>query len=126
MLKNKTIYLFVVSTVLLILLDFAYLYINKEWYISETEKSQSAPFQIKWGGVFLRYLSQSIGLNIFILQQNASIFHSFLYGLVIYSNYIGTNYATIKMFDETLASVDLLKGGIIMMLTTYLTYVFVE
>lgn len=75
--------------------------------------------------MFIRYLSQISGLNLFILQRNGTLFEGGLYGLIIYSNYLGTNYATIEHFDEKLALVDLCKGGIIMALTTYLTYYFI-
>lgn len=116
--------MFYISIFILIFLDFLYLYFNKKWYINETELSQSKPFQLKWSGVILRYLAQGIGLNIFVLQHGGTIFDAFVYGIIVYSNYIGTNYATISHFDHTLAFVDLLKGGFIMSLTTILTNLF--
>jgi uncharacterized membrane protein len=78
---------------------------------------QGKELKLKWTGVFIRYLSQIIGINLFVLQVNGVIIKSFLFGLIIYGNYIGTNYATIDIFDETLAIFDLLKGGVIMSLT---------
>lgn len=116
----------VISSLLLVILDFIYLYINKKWYIHETEISQSRSFELKWSGVFLRYLTQALGLNLFVLQHNGTPVDAFIYGLIIYGNYIGTNYSTIKIFDETLACVDLLKGGIIMALTTSITYYIIR
>lgn len=113
---------FLISAVILIALDFIYLYVNQAWYIQETETSQGKIFELKWPGVFLRYIAQVIGLNLFVLQHSGSILDAFIYGLIIYSNYIGTNYATISHFDETLAVADLIKGGCIMALTTFLTY----
>jgi uncharacterized membrane protein len=113
---------FFISAIILIALDFIYLYINQSWYIQETEASQGRVFELKWPGVFLRYIAQIIGLNLFVLQHGGSIVDAFIYGLIIYSNYIGTNYATISHFDETLAVVDLIKGGSIMALTAFLTY----
>jgi uncharacterized membrane protein len=112
----------IISAFILIILDFLYLYFNQIWYKIETEKSQGRPFELKWSGVFLRYFAQIIGLNIFVLQHNGTLLDSFIYGLIIYSNYIGTNYATIHHFDESLAMADLIKGGVIMTLTTYFTY----
>ncbi len=122
----KNIKLFIISTIILLALDFTYLLLNKNWYITETKKMQNNEFKLKWFGVFMRYLSQIIGLNLFILQLNGSIIDAFLFGLIIYGNYIGTNYATINIFDEKLAFVDLIKGGIIMALTTYFTYSIVK
>jgi uncharacterized membrane protein len=116
----------IVSSIILIVLDFSYLYINQDWYKKETKRSQGSDLKLKWTGVFLRYLTQIIGLNLFIIQRNGSLLESFIFGLIIYGNYIGTNYATINIFDETLAMTDLFKGGLIMMLTTYLTNFFTK
>ncbi len=119
---NINLKMFIISGVILLLLDFTYLYFNQEWYKSETKKSQGKELKLKLSGVVVRYLSQIIGLNLFVLQHNGSILNSFIYGLVIYGNYLGTNYATIDVFNEKLALTDLAKGGIIMALTTYFTY----
>ena len=115
--------LLIISSLILVSLDFIYIYLNQDWYKTEIRNSQGSELQqLKWSGVTIRYLSQIIGLNLFVLQHNGTILDSFIYGLIIYSNYIGTSYATINYFDEKLAFADLLKGGSIMALTTYLTY----
>jgi uncharacterized membrane protein len=108
------------SSITLLCLDFTYLYIQQNWYKSEIIRMQGSPLELKWEGVILRYLTQIIGLNLFILNNNGTIVDAFIYGIIIYGNYIGTNYATIKIFDEQLAVVDLLKGGTIMALTTFI------
>ena len=112
----------ILSGLILFTLDFIYLFINKNWYKKEIKKSQGNALKLKWFGVLVRYLSQIIGLNLFVLQHNGSILDGLIFGLIIYSNYLGTNYATISHFDEKLAIADFIKGGIIMSLTTYLTY----
>ena len=114
--------LFIISGLILLFFDFSILLLNLKWYKNETIRMQGQKLKIKWFGVFIRYLSQIIGLNLFVLQVNGGIIKSFLFGLIIYGNYIGTNYATINIFDESLAIYDLLKGGIVMALTTYFTY----
>ena len=123
---NKSIKLFIVSAIFLITLELIYFSLNKDWYKKEIKKSQGSELKLKWSGVFVRYLSQIAGLNLFVLQPNGSILQSFIYGLIIYGNYLGTNYATINSFDKKLALVDLLKGGIVMSLTTYFTYNLLE
>lgn len=115
-----------ISGLILVVLDFIYLYINQKWYKQEVKKSQGSELKLKWQGVFVRYLAQIIGLNLFVLQHNGTIFDAFLFGLIIYANYLGTNYATIDYFDEKLALVDFAKGGFIMSLTTFLTYYFIR
>ena len=124
--KINNIKLFLLSGIILIILDFTYLFINQEWYKKEIINSQGSELNLKWFGVIIRYLSQITGLNLFVLQHNGSILDAFLYGIIIYSNYSGTNYATINYFDEKLAITDLFKGGFIMLLTTYLTYKLIK
>jgi uncharacterized membrane protein len=114
-----------ISTIILITVDISYLYLNQLWYKKEIQKMQGYELNLKWSGVILRYLSQIIGLNIFVLQRNGTLLDAFIYGIIIYSNYIGTNYATVNDFDETLAAADLLKGGMVMVLTTFFTYTLI-
>lgn len=122
---NKKFQIFVISGIILILLDFTYLCLNQNWYKQEIKKSQGHKLQLKWFGVLIRYLAQIIGLNLFILHNSptlnkTTLINALLYGLIIYGNYLGTNYATITTFDEKLAIVDFIKGGSIMILTTFL------
>ena len=121
---NKKLQILIISGIILIVLDFTYLYFNQNWYKKEIKKSQGHKLQLKWFGVFVRYLAQIIGLNLFILNNNptlnkTTLINALLYGLIIYGNYLGTNYATITTFNEKLAIVDFIKGGSIMMLTTF-------
>lgn len=121
---NKKLQILIISGIILIVLDFTYLYFNRNWYKKEIKKSQGNKLQLKWFGVFVRYLAQIIGLNLFILNNNptlnkSTLINALLYGLIIYGNYLGTNYATITTFDKKLAIVDFIKGGSIMMLTTF-------
>ena len=111
---------FIKSTLVLLTLDLLYLYINRETYMREIYRSQGSKLDLKWEGVLWRYLSQLIGLNYFVLGKENEISRAFIYGLVIYGNYLGTNYATIRIFDKRLARSDLLKGITLMILTTYL------
>ena len=107
---------------ILFTLDFIYLYLNKNWYLKEIQRSQNSPLELKPIGVVARYVSQALGLYLFVLKNNYSLIYSALYGMIIYSNYLGTNYATIKIFDPKLALVDLFKGSVIMTLTSYIFY----
>lgn len=124
--EKLRIKLLIVSGSVLIILDFLYLFIQQKWYKKEIKKIQGTELKLNWSGVFMRYLSQIIGLNLFVLQNNYSIIYSFIFGIIIYLNYIGTSYATIIDFNEVLAFVDLLKGGIIMALTTYISYLILS
>jgi uncharacterized membrane protein len=114
----------IIVFIILFVIDFIYLYINQDWYKNETYRSQKSELKLKWIGVIFRYIAQSLGLYIFILRNKLNLSYSFLYGIIIYGNYLSTNYATINIFDEKLALADLSKGGIIMIITSYLYYKF--
>jgi uncharacterized membrane protein len=122
MIDKKDIKNIIIVGVILFLLDFTYLYFNQDWYKRETYKSQKSELKLKIIGVIGRYLAQTLGLYIFILRNKLPLIYSLLYGLIIYGNYIGTNYATITIFDEKLAIFDLIKGGTIMTMTSYIYY----
>ena len=122
MMSRQDIKNFIKVIIILFILDFIYLYFNQNWYKKEIYKSQNDELELKWSGVIVRYLTHSLGLYIFVLRNNYSFIYALLYGLIIYGNYLGTNYATIKIFNPTLAIVDLIKGCIIMTLTSYIYY----
>ncbi len=122
MIDKKDIKNIIIVGVILFLLDFIYLYFNQDWYKRETYRSQKSELKLKIIGVIGRYLAQTLGLYIFILRNKLPLIYSLLYGFIIYGNYIGTNYATITIFDEKLAIVDLIKGGTIMTMTSYIYY----
>ena len=113
---------FIKVIVILFILDFIYLYFNQNWYRKEILRTQRSELELKWIGVIARYTTQALGLYIFVLRNNYSLIYALIYGLVIYGNYLGTNYATIKTFDEKLAITDLIKGCSIMILTSYIYY----
>ena len=113
---------FIKVIVILFILDYVYLYFNQNWYRKEILRTQRSELELKWIGVISRYIAQSLGLYIFVLRNNYDLIYSLIYGLVIYGNYLGTNYATIKTFDEKLAITDLIKGCSIMILTSYIYY----
>jgi uncharacterized membrane protein len=120
------IYKLLIVGSILFTLDFLYLYFNQGWYKKEILKMQGSELKLKWVGVFIRYFTQTVGLYIFVLKNKLPLIYSFLYGIIIYGNYIGTNYATINDFDPLLAGFDLLKGGIIMTITSYIFYKLIQ
>ena len=108
--------------VIIFILDFIYFFFYKNWDIKEIYKSQNSELELKSIGVFARYIAQAIGLYVFVLRNKCSLLYASLFGFIIYGNYLGTNYATIKVFDEKLAIVDLIKGTLIMLLSGYIYY----
>lgn len=112
----------VISGLVMLGLDAAYLSLIKEPYLQQIENIQLTKPSVKMIGVFLSYAFMIFGINYFILQKKASLLDAFLFGLVIYGVYDATAYALFTKWSVNLAIIDTLWGGILMMTTAYLTY----
>lgn len=111
-----------ISGVVMLGLDAVYLSLIKEPYLQQIENIQLTRPSVKMTGVFLSYAFLLFGINYFILQKKASLIDAFLFGLVIYGVYDATAYALFTKWSASLAIIDTLWGGILMMTTAYLTY----
>lgn len=114
-----------VSAVIMMALDFIYLYLNKRAFSEHFALVQRVVLQINYVGAIICYILLIFGLYYFILREKRSIEEAFLFGLIIYGVYDSTNYATLKRWSPNLAVMDTIWGGILMSLTTYLTYLIV-
>jgi uncharacterized membrane protein len=112
----------VISGLVMLGLDAGYLSLIKEPYLQQIENIQITKPSVKMLGVFLSYAFMIFGINYFILQKKASLLDAFLFGLVIYGVYDATAYALFTKWSASLAIIDTLWGGILMMTTAYLTY----
>lgn len=112
----------VISGLVMLGLDAAYLSLIKEPYLQQIENIQLTKPSVKMIGVFLSYTFMIFGINYFILQKKASLLDAFLFGLIIYGVYDATAYALFTKWSVNLAIIDTLWGGILMMTTAYLTY----
>ena len=98
--KIINIQLLFVSAIILVALDFSYLYINQNWYKREIKNSQGYELNLKWSGVIIRYLSQIIGLNLFVLQHNGTLLDAFIFGVVYGYEYTKVIYSVKEFQDE--------------------------
>ena len=112
----------VISGLVMLGLDAAYLSLIKEPYLQQIENIQLTKPSVKMIGVFLSYAFMIFGINYFILQKKASLLDAFLFGIVIYGVYDATSYALFSKWSAKLAIIDTIWGGILMMTTAYLTY----
>jgi uncharacterized membrane protein len=111
-----------ISFVILLALDFAYLSFNKDAYLLQIASVQRVSLQPRYLGAILCYAFILFGLWYFILRTHRPVIEAILLGLVIYGVYETTNYATLKKWEPQLAIMDVLWGGALFGLTTYLTY----
>ena len=111
-----------ISSLVMLGLDATYISIIKESYLQQIEDIQTTKPNVNMMGVLLTYITMILGLNYFIIQKKAPLFDAFLFGIVLYGVFDGTNFALFSKWSTKLAIIDVLWGGFLMLVTTYLTY----
>jgi uncharacterized membrane protein len=120
--SEKNIYLLGISIPIFLLLDFIFLFINKENFERQIIQIQRDSLQMNPFGILFCYLFLIVGLYYFILREKKTPLEAFLLGLVIYGVYETTTYSVLKNWKLTTVIMDTLWGGILFYLTTYFTY----
>lgn len=120
---NKiTLYEILISATIMLLLDSIYLSSFKKYFNKVFHSIQGSEIKIKYSGVFLCYIVLLFGINYFIISRRASLLDAFILGFVIYAVYETTNYATLDNWPIFMILLDSLWGGILLMITTFITY----
>jgi uncharacterized membrane protein len=119
---HKLIKRVVISTVILLLLDFIYLSYNRHEMEMQVVNIQRVVMQLKMVPTVLCYLLLIVGLNFFILNRHRPIHEAVLLGIVIYGVFDTTNLAMFKKYKWNLALMDALWGGALFGLTTAVVY----
>ena len=124
----------IVSSVLLLVLDLIWLkgYMGNE-YKKMIRKIQGSDMRVNTIYAILSYTLMIIGLNVFVIpniNKDKLLFDSlkygFLFGIILYGVYDFTIGAVLKDWNLNLAIVDVLWGGIVYFLATYLTFKILE
>ena len=113
---------FVVSGVILLLLDATYITTTSKLYNDQIVNVQRVIMKVKPVGAIICYSFIILGLYYFIISKKRPMEEAFLFGLVVYGVYDATNYATLKKWSPYLAIMDTIWGGTLFALTTQLTY----
>jgi uncharacterized membrane protein len=116
---------FVIPGVILLILDAIYISMIKDEFELQIASIQRVSMQIRPLGAIVCYFLLITGLWYFILRERRSIIEAFFFGIVIYGVYESTSYATLKNWSSKIFIMDTLWGGVLMGLTTYLTYKFI-
>ena len=106
------------------LIDSLYLMLSKSHFENLVKQIQTSPLQIKVVPTLLCYFALVFGLYYFIIREKKSILEAGLLGLTIYSVYEMTNLAIFRKWDIKIAIVDILWGGFLFSLSTFLIYKF--
>jgi uncharacterized membrane protein len=113
------------------LIDFPYLYLNKNFYQTATKKISGKPFTNRYYSAVFVYIALAIGIIVFVLPRIRkkgtftnklldSIKYAGLFGIVVYATF---DFTTHFMFDDwniIVTLVDTLWGGVLCILATLL------
>jgi uncharacterized membrane protein len=108
------------SSIILVVIDFVYLNLIKGYFGSQIQRIQNSPMKINYLGVSLCYILLIVGINYFIIKPRKSVSDAFLLGIVVYGVYETTNYALLKNWSVLTVLIDTLWGGLLFASTTYL------
>jgi uncharacterized membrane protein len=83
---------------------------------------QKTSMQLRLPSVIACYIFLVLGFWYFIIRTHRPAFDAFLLGVLIYGVFETTNYAMLKNWSFKLVILDTLWGGILLGLTTLITY----
>jgi uncharacterized membrane protein len=114
---------FIVSSILLVLVDSIYLYfIGKPVFDKTVLAIQKSPLVVNIAPAIFTYILMAILLNHFIISVNKSPFNAFILGFCTYGIFDFTNMAIFKKYDLKTAIIDTLWGAILFFTVTSITY----
>jgi uncharacterized membrane protein len=106
--------------IVLLLIDFIYIYLSKNYFNNQIKIIQGSPIQINVVGVILCYILLTFGLYYFIIQPHKSVKDAFILGIIIYGVFDTTNYALFNKWSIKTLIMDTLWGGILFAITTFI------
>jgi len=110
------------TMIVLLSLDFSFLYIMRSVFNQQIIAVQGSPIVFNVYGTILSYVAIVFGLYYFIIREKKSILDAFLLGFVIYAVYETTNLALLKNWSYKTAVIDMVWGGTLFALTTYIVF----
>jgi len=114
----------IVLAVSMLILDWLYLTnIGSPLFSKMVSEIQSSELKLRVGGAVGAYALMVLVLYKFIIVERRSPIDAFLLGLCIYGVFDFTNYAIFTKYEMIYAGlVDMLWGGLLFYLVTYITY----
>jgi uncharacterized membrane protein len=114
---------FIVSSILLVLVDSIYLYfIGKPVFDKAVAVIQNSPLVVNLAPAIFTYILMAILLNYFIISSHKSAFDAFILGFCTYGIFDFTNMAIFKKYNLKTAIIDTLWGAILFFSVTKITY----
>lgn len=129
MLLYMDIKILLLTIILVIIIDFTYLSLNKKWYIDQFGDLFNNDIKIM--PAILCWIVIGLGLYYFVLNKNYTssidVFkNGLIFGLISYLIYNLTNYATIKGYKQDLIGYDSLWGGLLCGIVAVIMYKLIQ
>ena len=110
------------SSISILVIDFFYLITIGSHISKLVEKIQKLSFELNLVGVVVSYVCLILGFHYFVLsKKDRSIKDAFVYGVLTYGVFDGTNIAIFKQWSPWISAIDIIWGGILMSLVFKIT-----
>ena len=113
-------YSFLISSILILLIDSVYLNLFGGYFANQVKNVQNSSLKLNLTGAALAYLFIIIIFNYFVIGFKMNLSESFLLGLSVYGVYEGTTYAIFKNWSLLSVFSDTIWGGVLFFLTNYI------
>ena len=114
----------IITSVIFILLDIIYLTSTRSITLPIIKNIQHSPLNINVYSLIIVYIFDIFVLYYFIINKKTSLLEAFLLGSCIYGIYEFTNKSIFNKWNYSLVIIDTLWGGVLFVLTTFLSRLF--
>jgi len=111
---------YLLTSLILLGLDFIYLSLTKKYFNSQVQLVQGTPIKLNIIATIACYSLLSMGIFYFIIKKNFSYFESFYLGIFVYGVYDLTTMAILKNWKWNTVVMDTLWGGTLFVLVKFL------
>lgn len=111
-----------VTAVVYLTIDIIYLSQGTQYYNKFFSRVQKSPLKFKKWAAVLSYSLLVLGIYFFIIKERKDIIWAFLFGLFVYGVYDLTNLATLTNWTIEFTVKDMLWGGSVFALSTFIIY----
>ena len=111
---------YLLTSLILLGLDFIYLSLTKKYFNSQVKLVQETPIKLNIIATIACYILLSMGIFYFIIKKKFSYFESFYLGIFVYGVYDLTTMAILKNWKWNTVIMDTLWGGTLFVLVKFL------
>ena len=117
---------YIVSSAVLLSLDAVYISATKGFYSSLINSVQKSKLETRLFAIIAVYILLLFGLYTLIISKKRSPKEAGILGVTIYGVFELTNYALFKNWSLFAVIMDTVWGGVLLYLTTLITYFFIK